>query len=110
MKDLEIILDLEWTLSPGTGVFAEKKKGKQREKGKPCEDGGRERGDAPTSQGMMRAGCWQPSEAGREVGQILPANLWKEPTLPTPSSQTLASRTERQQMCLCDATQFVIIF
>ena len=32
MKDLEIILDLEWTLSSGTGVFAEKKKGKQREK------------------------------------------------------------------------------
>lgn len=37
---------------------------------------------------MMSEGCWQPPEAGREVGQILPLNLWKEPTLPTPSSQT----------------------
>ena len=32
MKDLEIILFLEWTLSSETGAFAEKKKGKQREK------------------------------------------------------------------------------
>ena len=35
MKDPEIILDLEWTLSPGTGVLVGEKEGKQREKGRP---------------------------------------------------------------------------